>query len=211
MMNEQNGQFDNVERGLPDRLRTDLQGLFAPPGRVPPQVDRAIMDQARRRLAGPRRIILRLRWAGGIAAAAAVIVIGFVLLNPQSEIRNAKSSGPDLAEGRDGVPNARHRVGGPLDIDGNGRVDILDAFRLARHIESRGPARTEWDLNGDGRVDRQDVDLVAFAAVRLGSGAVGCVPRTAAEHKRWCVIRTLPGSPSQTRRGASGSTLDKGV
>jgi hypothetical protein len=66
-----------------------------------------------------------------------------------------------------------------IDIDRNGRVDILDAFKLARQIESAG--RTEanlslreqgWDMNGDGLVNRNDVDLVASAAVRLDKGVL---------------------------------------
>ena len=80
-----------------------------------------------------------------------------ILQNPKSEIENPKSTVPALAEGR-------------ADIDGNGRVDILDAFRLARSIEARGPVDRKWDLNGDGRVDQADVDLVACAAVRLDQG-----------------------------------------
>jgi hypothetical protein len=164
-MTNHNRQFDDRDEHVPDRLRQDLRDLFAPPGTVPPQIDRAIIGQAHRHLAKPRRLILRLRWAAGIAAAA-VIVVGVVLLNPQSRlprfarndmIRNPQSIRPALAEGR-------------ADIDNSGRVDILDAFRLARHIEARGPADTQWDLNGDGRVDKGDVDLVAFAAVRLDKG-----------------------------------------
>ena len=63
-------------------------------------------------------------------------------------------------------------------MDRNGRVDILDAFRLARSIEARGEADPQWDLNSDGRVDKDDVDLVASAAVRLnpqegGTAALG--------------------------------------
>jgi hypothetical protein len=77
--------------------------------------------------------------------------------NPQSAIRNPKSSAPALAEGR-------------ADLDGSGRVTILDAFRLARQVEAHGPVDKRWDLNGDGRVDQADVDLVACAAVRLDSG-----------------------------------------
>ena len=53
------------------------------------------------------------------------------------------------------------------DLDGNGRVNILDAFVLARHVESAAVPRGQWDLNGDGLVDRNDVDLVAMAAVAL--------------------------------------------
>jgi hypothetical protein len=157
-MTEPNRQFDDPERQISDRLRKDLRGLFEPPGAVPPRTDKAILDQARRRIAKPRRLIIRLRWAAGIAAAAAVVTIGVILLNPKSEIQNLKSLGPALAAGR-------------ADVDANGRVDILDAFQLARRIEARGPVAPQWDLNGDGRVDRDDVNLVALAAVRLDKGA----------------------------------------
>jgi hypothetical protein len=167
-MTEHNRQFDDREPHVSDRLGKDLRDLFQPPGSVPARVDKAILGQMHRRLAKPQHLILRLRWAG-IAAAAAVVVLGVVLFNvvtpdfdpgPQSEIRNPQSSRLALAEGR-------------ADVDGNGRVDILDAFRLARDIEARGPVapatEMRWDLNGDGRVDKDDVDLVALAAVRLGS------------------------------------------
>jgi len=157
-MTERNRQFDTGEPQVSPRLRQDLRALFKPPGVVPHQVDKAITEQARRRLTRPRRLIIPLRWAAATAAAA-VIAISVILyqgrapLNHQSSIINYQSA----AEGR-------------ADIDGNGRVDILDAFRLARNIESRGPADMKWDLNGDGLVDRKDVDTVAFAAVRLDKG-----------------------------------------
>ncbi len=159
-MTEHNQQFDDLEGHVSDRLRQDLRGLFEPPGVVPARTDKAILDQARRQLAKPRHMIIRLRWAAGVTAAAAVIALGFLLLNPQSEIRNPQSVRPALAGGR-------------ADIDGNGHVDILDAFRLARSIEARGPADPQWDLNGDGRVDKDDVDLIASAAVRLDAQADG--------------------------------------
>lgn len=52
------------------------------------------------------------------------------------------------------------------------RVTILDAFALARRIESKTP-RPEDDFNGDGRVDRIDVDRLALAAVTLPPRAGG--------------------------------------
>ncbi len=160
-MTEHDRQFDHVEPHISPQFRKDLRALFEPPGAVPQQVDKAITDLAKaclreRKHGTPRRLIVPLRWA---AAAAAVIGLGTILYttvthnNPQSAIHNPQS----VAEGR-------------ADIDGNGRVDILDAFRLARSIESRGQAEMKWDLNGDGLVDRKDVDLVAFAAVRLDKG-----------------------------------------
>jgi hypothetical protein len=51
------------------------------------------------------------------------------------------------------------------DVDRNGRVDILDAFALARMIRQDDSAFN--DINGDGRADQLDIDLVARDAVRL--------------------------------------------
>jgi len=186
-MTDQNRQFDKYGR-LSDRFREDLRNLFEPAGSVPPEVDRAILAQAPHRLARPRRIILPLRWAGGIAAAAAVITLGVFLYygarsdnHPSSIIHHQSAA----AERR-------------ADLDGNGRVDILDAFQLARHVESREPVDAGWDLTGDGRVDREDVDAVAFAAVRLGPDFALWVPPAATEPERWCVIRTLSVTAEDT-------------
>ncbi len=164
-MPERNQQFDDLDRHLSDQFGEDLRVLFEPPGAVPARVDKIILDQARRQLAQPRRLIIRLRRAAGIAAAAAVIALGVMLFNPQSAVMSPPAStggsdpqsiSPALAEDR-------------ADVDGNGRVDILDAFQLARSIEAHGPVDLRWDLNRDGRVDQDDVDLVARAAVRLDS------------------------------------------
>ena len=59
------------------------------------------------------------------------------------------------------------QANGWADIDGSGRVDILDAFALARHLEHVQSVETNWDVNQDGRLDRADVNAVAMAAVRL--------------------------------------------
>ena len=55
------------------------------------------------------------------------------------------------------------------DVDGSGRVDILDAFALARTLSRGGRVEPELDFTHDGRVDRADVDHVAQLAVRIGS------------------------------------------
>jgi hypothetical protein len=169
-MTEHDKQFDDPQRQVTDRLRTDLRALFEPPGTVPSEVDRAILEQAHRRLARPRRRIIRLRWAAGITAAAAILVIGVVLYDaagPASHPITEYQMAQRLVSERNPLAPAEGRA----DIDNNGRVDILDAFRLARHIEAGDRAERGWDLNGDGRVDRADVDAVAFAAVRLREGA----------------------------------------
>jgi hypothetical protein len=55
-------------------------------------------------------------------------------------------------------------------VNGDGRVNILDAFVLAKSLEAGGDRDREWDLSGDGRVDRVDVELIARAAVSVTGG-----------------------------------------
>ncbi len=47
-------------------------------------------------------------------------------------------------------------------------LDIVDAYRLALRLERGEPVEGTWDRNGDGRVDRADVEAIARAAVRVG-------------------------------------------
>lgn len=54
------------------------------------------------------------------------------------------------------------------DLNRDGRVDILDAFQLARKIQSGETPDT--DLNQDGVIDRLDAELIATHAVKLEKG-----------------------------------------
>jgi hypothetical protein len=53
------------------------------------------------------------------------------------------------------------------DVNGDGRVDILDAFALAKQVELANALKPEWDFNHDGVVDRKDAEAIARTAVRL--------------------------------------------
>ena len=53
------------------------------------------------------------------------------------------------------------------DVNGDGRLDILDAFALARRMERREVIGTRADFNRDGEITRADVDWLARAAVTL--------------------------------------------
>jgi hypothetical protein len=157
-MTEKKEHFDEDLR-VPSKLSNSLKAIFEPQIGVPPEVDRAVMDRANKHFAAvqsgkPRR--WRVHWAWRIAAAAAVIIFAFSL-------DLTKQAGPTTDNFSIGKTQA-------VDIDRNGRVDILDAFKLARQIEIAGPAEKEWDINGDGQIDRSDVDVVALAAVRLDKG-----------------------------------------
>jgi len=155
-MHEDYEQFDALEKKVSGALGKDLKALFSPEGGVPGEVDRAVLDAARRRLVRPaRRRRLRLVWGGAAAAVAAAVLLA-VVLNVTWDHRGQSPSGPAALL--------------PADVDRNGRVDILDAYKLARRAGA-GEFEAAWDLNADGRVDRADVDLVALAAVRLDGGA----------------------------------------
>ena len=58
----------------------------------------------------------------------------------------------------------------PADLDGNGAVDILDAFALARSFDAAGKTRFKIDINGDGACDQADVDAIALRAVSVNRG-----------------------------------------
>jgi len=161
-MKDNEEKFDEkIPLKVTDRLSDDLKALFKPQLPVPPEVDRAVMDQAHRHLVRKRRPRRLLRWLAPAAAAAAVIIL-VLMLEPSKQ-----RSPVQLPVKTKGIRSSLALAVIPADIDLNGRVDILDAFKLARHIESTDRPNKKWDMNGDGRVNRNDVDSVAFAAVSL--------------------------------------------
>jgi len=129
-----------LELTAPKELVEDLSALYAAKVPVPSEVDETIVSMARRRFARRRKPRPVLLWAsaGAIATAAAVLLAVWIVGLP----RQARA-----------------------DIDGNGRVDILDAFTLAGHVKAGVEMRDEWDINADGGVDWADVKVAALAAV----------------------------------------------
>lgn len=80
----------------------------------------------------------------------------------ESDSRVAASATP--------APETTMEAQGPVisgDEDRSGKVNILDAFALARVIRAGRNPNLRSDMNGDGRVDDQDVDLIAYRAVAL--------------------------------------------
>lgn len=150
MQRTKNTEPDDQGLEAPERLISALQkprrGIF-----VPRTVDEAILRAARAQLTPPApRALKWLRFAPWAAGAAALLA-GLVLL-VQTPRRN-----PTEAIARE-------------DLNRDGRVDILDAFTLAKTLEGSAPAPPTPDLNGDGRVDQGDVAYLAAEAVKLQKG-----------------------------------------
>lgn len=150
-MNDVNPTRDEDEP-VPERFIKAMAVLNKAPVFVPPQVDEAILTHARKHLASrqPERTP-RLTWAWWAAAAAAVAIGAWI-------------SQPLLSRRSPRPPTAARE-----DINGDGRVDILDAFTLARALEQATVQQP--DLNDDGRLDRHDVDWLAARAVQLDKGS----------------------------------------
>lgn len=122
------------------------QSLF-----VPPSVDAAVLNAARKHLAGTRMKERRrfrpwLLWPAAASACVMLALLAHTLLKPPR---------PDFAR---------------EDLNRDGRVDILDAFYLARELQAGTPPPTALDLNGDGIVDRRDAEIIAALAVKLEKG-----------------------------------------
>ncbi len=158
-MNHKN-ENEHSDEFVPEFVLSELKDRYGPAPEVPVSVDRAILADAQRFLAERVSPVRRhrqwssLRWAaiGSTVAAASLMLI---TLWPRLESNN----GPlETAGNRTSDLNEN-------DIDQNGRVDILDAFVMARQIQS-GDSRAR-DVNHDGRRDQLDVDLVARNAVML--------------------------------------------
>ena len=142
---------------LPPRLAAELATLHPQP-RVPAALDQKILAAGHAEMLAQFRRRRIIRWTSlGSAAAAAIVVVALVL--PKGRTAD-ETSAPVAALARAG------------DLDRDGRVDILDAFNLARRIAAHhgpitsGVSKTE-DVNGDGIVDQKDVDLIARMAVRV--------------------------------------------
>jgi hypothetical protein len=148
---------DDANFDLPRPLRDALDALHtAPP--VPLVLDDRILFAARdgfaRRLR-TRMILRRTAAAGGAVAAAIAVFFGV------QAVRTAGTSPPRQMA----VNAAQHVVG---DVNGDGRVDILDALMLARRVEAGDVTARPWeDLDRDGKVTRADVEQVAQLAVTL--------------------------------------------
>ena len=146
--------LDGDEPTLPADLVGRLRDLDARAVEVPASLERSILLQSRARLAqaavvsGTARGRSAWRFIVPAAAAAAVALLVWWV-----------------------QPEARQVGGFPVqqtagDFNGDGRVDIIDAFELARW-QQEGVRPPLADVNGDEQFTAADVDAIAARAVAL--------------------------------------------
>jgi dockerin type I repeat protein len=141
---------DRLDLDAPEALVRDLCRLYSPDIPVPAARDEAVLSGARLPLARRRRPRRILGWS-----AAAMVLLAALLWT-------------GWLQNRDRTPEQASRTVVLLeDVDRNGRIDILDAFWLARHLRTGASLEPGWDMNRDGRVNEQDVDWLARRAVKL--------------------------------------------
>jgi hypothetical protein len=146
-MSDSNRHLESDEPEAPDALVAALRASRPEPLFTPPTLDESILREAHRRLA-PRRkppfnFFRVFPWLA--AATAIVLAISFVYLSHKPRF-------------------ARE------DLNHDGKVDILDAFILAKQIKAGTPLKAALDMNGDGVIDHRDFETIAAHAVKLDKG-----------------------------------------
>ena len=63
-------------------------------------------------------------------------------------------------------------AGSAADIDGDGKVNIIDAYIMDRRLTSGAAMPKKLDLNGDGNINHEDINAIVKTAVSLGRGEV---------------------------------------
>ena len=158
-------KLDDAENGLPDSVKAGLKNRYGPVPAVPSEIDHAILADARRHFEqhGPatlrparRRRVSAWQWTAIASTVAAACVVLFTLRPPQPNQESRVAARWDASSLDDELRS---------DVDLNGRVDILDAFVMARQL--RDGSTEARDVNHDGRFDGLDIDLVAREAVKL--------------------------------------------
>lgn len=163
---------DSPEDQLPHEVVAALRERHGPGGEIPNSVSDAILANANAHLSQishpqkAEKSNSRFRWVAWSSGTIAAAALLFALM----------PSGPQQSDlSRSMVADANNFAMQELagegllsgDIDQSGRIDILDAFALARQVNSDAEYSSQWDQNGDGRMDQDDVDLIALSAVTL--------------------------------------------
>lgn len=145
MMNQPDQNDKEREPKAGSRLGRALGGLRKESVFISPVRDEAVLAEANAHLAQLRLRRQRAQW---IALAACLVALAIVAQTMWHRGSNAE-------------------VYAREDLNHDGRVDILDAFQLAREIKNGKAQVKREDFNGDGKVDEADVEILAKRAVSV--------------------------------------------
>jgi len=176
MQNEQH-KDENLE--APPRLVAALRQVPREPVFVPPTLDGALMKAARQHLS--QREEKKMGWfrllPWGVATAGLAAAVLLALPHAKEKIRgpgrstisrSTKSVHSESEPGETGIQPQSHGVADVReDLNGDGRVDILDVFMLAKKLQGAPTSDLRLDVNNDGVIDRRDVETIAAHAVSL--------------------------------------------
>lgn len=160
---------------LPPAVQRALERLDDVPINMSSLRDQEILRAAHGSLrTGPRRPVGRRWWpmATVVATAAALLLVTALpdrnsSVSDQAAVSQLNGELKTFDEPVVGVRLARAAVlTDARDLDRNGSVDILDAYLLARRLQS-GESGDEWDFDHNGQLDELDVKTLALAAVAL--------------------------------------------
>ncbi|SRR6266516_6592448 len=138
------------EPQVPAEMAEQLKALYGGPPFVPPVVDNLVLARAREHLKRPARARRTVSFPHWLAAAAVFTLCAWL--------------GSLWWASKHPAPAARE------DLNHDGRIDILDAFALARRLQQGAAPSPLFDINGDGVVDQKDIDAIAGRAVALTKG-----------------------------------------
>jgi len=144
-----------AQQAGPPRLKAELSDLFGSAPAMGREVDDRILGAVHDQAIARHRRRWVIRYAlGSVAAAAAVLLIAIKISHRDQPAVHDPAAAVATAE----------------DVNKDGKLDILDAYLMARKVANKESLGSEWDFNYDGIVDTKDVDVVAFGAVKLKGG-----------------------------------------
>ena len=110
---------------------------------IPASVDQQVYAEIAERSKTIRKSIFRKNLIASVSAIAAVLILSITV------VTNLKVNKPLVA-----------------DINGDGEVNVLDSLMLAQQIDSN-QVELKNDLNDDGQINLEDVEIVQNAVVSL--------------------------------------------
>lgn len=171
-MTDPNGRtHDARNRDLeaPPELTDDLRALFGASPPVPALVDERILAEARRTMAAQRRRRFLLRAASIGAAAACIVAMVWLSGLPGRSARQ-------MTEAPAPPPGVLRAA--PGDVNGDGKVDILDALTLAKRLEA-GPRASRSEPRAPSSEPRGSSPWSSGTEIVVARGGERSVPGSA--------------------------------